>query len=306
MLFTTTGQVIDGFHILGLAPYPLHLLNGPSPVIFDGGASCAGRIYVDAIKSVLGDRHPSTLFITHVHWDHCGAVSHLKAAFPDMKVAASQLSAEILKRENALKLISRLNNSARETLDSFPDVDPSMLLENSFRPFEVDIKLEDGQIIDLGGGSTVKVLATPGHTRDHLSYYLPREKILIAGESSGCLDASGNIITEFASDYDAYMSSLQRIASLPVEILCQGHRIVFVGREEVSGFFERSITDAVVLRDRVYELLEEEDGSIERVVQKIKAERYDTIKGIKQPLAPYLLNLTAQVRHLYGKWTVSE
>ncbi len=298
MLFTTTGHLREDFYILGLAPYPLHLLDGLNPALFDGGPSCAGRIYIDAIKSVLGDRQPALLFLTHAHWDHCGAVSHLKKAFPDMKIAASPLTAQILKRENALAMISKLNKSAREMVSALPNVNDAMLLTDPFVPFDIDVELEDGQTIDLGEGVTVEALATPGHTRDHMSFYLPGRKILIAAESSGCLDGAGNIITEFASDYENYMASLRRIANLPVEILCQGHRIVFVGREEVNSFFEQSIGDAVYFKTRVCELLIEEKGSIEQVVQRIKEERYDIIPGPKQPLVPYLLNVTAQVKHL--------
>lgn len=302
MLFTTTGLVRDSFYISGLSTYPVHLLDVPSnPVLFDGGIICAGKIYVDAIRSVLADRQPTMLFISHLHWDHCGAVSYLKDAFPSLKIAASNQAAEILKRENALALIKKLNEEARTYVNNLPEIDPSQLINESFRPFKVDIILEDGQTIELGQGATVEVLATPGHTRDHLSYYLPKEKILIAGESSGCLESSGNIITEFLSDYEAYMSSLQRLAALPVEVLCQGHRFVFVGREEVRAFLERSISEAICFKDRVCGLLDEEGGSIDRVIQRIKAEMYDTIKGPKQPEVPYLLNVAAQVKHLAGK-----
>ncbi len=302
MLFTTTGLVRDSFYISGLSTYPVHLLDVPSnPVLFDGGIICAGKIYVDAIRSVLADRQPTMLFISHLHWDQCGAVSYLKDAFPSLKIAASNQAAEILKRENALALIKKLNEEARTYVNNLPEIDPSQLINESFRPFKVDIILEDGQTIELGQGATVEVLATPGHTRDHLSYYLPKEKILIAGESSGCLESSGNIITEFLSDYEAYMSSLQRLAALPVEVLCQGHRFVFVGREEVRAFLERSISEAICFKDRVCGLLDEEGGSIDRVIQRIKAEMYDTIKGPKQPEVPYLLNVAAQVKHLAGK-----
>jgi len=51
----------------------------------------------------------------------------------------------------------------------------------------------------------------------------------------------------------------------------------------------------------VYELLREEAGSEERVVARIKEERYDIVKGVKQPEGPYLLNVRAQVANLAQK-----
>jgi glyoxylase-like metal-dependent hydrolase (beta-lactamase superfamily II) len=145
------------------------------------------------------------------------------------------------------------------------------------------------------------VLGTPGHTRDLLSYYIPQKRILIAAEASGSLDSIGNVIPQFLYDYDAYLSSLKRLADLPVEILCQGHRIVFVGGDEIRAFFTRSISESIKFKERVHELLETEAGSIDRVVRRIKAEQYDINQGIKQPEGPYLLNLRAQVTRLAEK-----
>ncbi len=301
MIFTTTGLVQKSLYILGHSAYPIYLLDSPNPVLFDAGTSCVGKMYVEAIRSVLGKRQPTMLFLSHVHWDHCGSVSYLKDAFPSLKIASSFDSKEILKRPNAQALIRKLNGESRVIVSAYPGVDSSQLIDEEFRPFEVDIELKDGQIIELGEGTIVEVLATPGHTRDHLSYYLPKEKILIATESAGGVDSSGGFITEFLTDYDLYMSSLQRLSELPVEVLCQGHRIVFVGKEEVKSFFARSRIEAILHKDRICQLLDEEGGSTERVIRRVKAERYDTIKGIKQPELPYMLNLTAQVNHLAGK-----
>lgn len=301
VLFSTTGLVKDRFYISGSATYPVHLLDSLRPVLFEAGTTSVGKIYVDAIRSILGKRQPAILFLTHVHWDHCGAASYLKDAFPSLKIAASHEASEILKRQSAIELIAKLNRSATAIVASLPGVDPSMLTDEAFRPFNVDMELKDGQIIELEEGMTVEILATPGHTRDLLSFYLPQAKILIASEASGCLDSAGNIMTEFLSDYDAYLNSLQRLADLPAEVLCQGHRIVFVGREEVKAFFTRSVSEAIRFKERIYELLGEEGGSMDRVVGRIKAERYDIIKGIKQPEVPYLINLRAQVTHLAGK-----
>jgi hypothetical protein len=91
------------------------------------------------------------------------------------------------------------------------------------------------------------------------------------------------------------------LSALSVEVFCQGHRLVFVGRDEVRAFFESSMREAKRFKKQVYQLLDEEHGSINRVVQRIKAEHYDILAEPKQPEIPYLLNLTAQVKHLAGK-----
>lgn len=301
MLFTMTGLVKDHFYVLGLASFPVYLLDCGKPVLFEGGVTCAGRIYVEAIESVLGVRQPEILFITHAHWDHCGAVYCLKSAFPSLRIAASRESIEILKRAHARKLIDRLNESAKAIVASLSGVNSSRLVNETFRPFEVDIELKGGQIIELNEGLSVEVLATPGHTRDLLSYYIPQKGLLVASDVSGILDSSGNIITQFLVDYDAYLASLKHLPDLPVEILCQGHRLVIVGKEEVGTFLTRSISATIHFKDRVYELLETEAGSIDRVVERIKAEQYDCDKGPKQPEVPYILNLRAQVTHLAEK-----
>ncbi|HHT45902.1 MAG TPA: MBL fold metallo-hydrolase [Firmicutes bacterium] len=298
MIFRSTGRVKDNFYILGLATYPLHLLDGPHPVLFEGGTSCAGKLYVDAIRSILGERQPEILFLTHVHWDHCGAVSYLKQAFPKMKIAASLQAVQILQRPRALELIAKLNKDAQGILSNLPGIDSSRLLDGSFYPFEVDIQIEDRQIFDLGHGTSVEVLATPGHTRDHHSYYISDQKILVAGDAAGTLDSSGNIMCEFLYDYEAYITTIEKLAALPIEVFCQGHRLVLVGRDEVKDFFESSMKKAVRFKNQVFKLLDEECGSTDRVVQRIKKEYYDNIPEPKQPEIPYLLNLTAQVKHL--------
>lgn len=298
MFFSTTGQVTENFYILGLATFPVHLLDGPQPVLFEGGTSCAGKLYVEAVRSILGKRQPEILFFTHAHWDHCGAVSYLKEAFPGMKIAASPQSAQILKRPRVLELIDRLSKDARDIVSGFPGIDASRLLDGSFHPFAVDIQIADKQIFGLGDGFAVEVLATPGHTRDHHSYYLPRQKALVAGDAAGTVDSSGGIACEFLHDYKAYLATIAKLAALPIEVFCQGHRIVLQGRDEVKNFFERSMRETIGFKSEVRKLLDEESGSVDRVIRRIKAEHYDALPEPKQPEIPYLINLTAQVKHL--------
>ncbi|HCF51366.1 MAG TPA: hypothetical protein DER60_13855 [Syntrophomonas sp.] len=292
---------MNKLYALGPGEYRTYLWDAPHPALFEGGVAFAGRIYVEAVRSVLGRRQPQWLFLTHAHWDHCGAAAYLKEAFPDMKIAASPRAVQILKRPNALKLIAQLNQEAGEEVRLSPDFAGLPLTDRPFRSFAVDVEIDDGQVLELGKGFAVEALATPGHTRDHLSYYLPHQKILMVGETAGILRQTGELSCGFVSDYEAYLSSLRRLASLPVEMLCQGHLLAVVGRAEVKAFFDRSIDETLRFRDTIYRLLDEEAGSIDGVVRRMKSRYYDSLPMPKQPEAPYLINATAQVTHLAAK-----
>lgn len=300
MIIDKIGHIKNNFYYLGFIECPIFLLDGPEPVIFDAGVTCAGKIYAEAIRSVLGQRQPAWLYITHVHWDHCGAASYLQKAFPGLKIAATSMAANILQRPNALSLINKLNQVIQEQMLSNPDLDPSLLNMEPFVPFKIDKELSDGQTYRIGS-TTLQVLATPGHTQDHHSFYLPHEKILIAGEAAGVFYSHNVISPEFTSDYDAYLASLRRIASLPVEILAQGHYYILAGEEEIRTFFAHSIKETISFKDRVMELLDEENGNLERVINTMKAERYDAVPDLKQPEVTYLINLKAKVAHLAGR-----
>ena len=301
MVIRKSGHIDNSLYYLLHPDFPIFLLDRAKPVLFDAGLCCAGKLYVNAIKSVLGERQPSILFLTHSHWDHCGSVSTLKKAFPDMKVAASPLAAEVVKRPNALALIQKLNNEAAAQIRLVVPGVENLLVNEPFCPFEVDIELKDQQVFYLGDGTTLEVMATPGHTQDHHSFYLPHEKILIAGEAAGVYYGPNTISPEFVSDYDSYLSSLQRLALLPVEVYCQGHYACLTGEEEISAYFERSLRETIRFKERVFELLDEEDGSIERVIQRVKTEQFDGNKDLKQPEATYMLNLKARVANLAAK-----
>ncbi len=294
MIFDRTGAATEGFHALGLAQVPTYLLEAPRPALFDAGFSCLGPWYARDARRVLGPRQPAYLFLTHVHFDHCGAAAQLKRAFPGLKVAASRRAAEIMARPNALALMERLNHAAAEQVRAWA---PELGETPGFEPFEVDLVLEDGQEVDLGDGLTVRALATPGHTWDFMSYHVPQRDILVASEAVGCADGTGYVVSEFLVDYDAYVGSLRRLAGLGARVLCQGHRLIYLD-EAVDEYIARSLQAAADYKEWVESLLEQEDGDLERVAQRVRAQEYDPRPQPKQPLPAYLLNLRARVGHL--------
>lgn len=297
MIIKTTGRIADFLYILGQHNFPTHLLMGREPSLFEAGLACLGSAYVNDVRSVLPRTQPSYLFLTHVHFDHCGAAAYIKKAFPDMKICASERGRDIIQRPNAVKTIAMLSREAFTLIEA---QSPGLADEVPFEPFAVDEVLSEGDRIEIDREMTVQVLATPGHTWDALSYYIPEKKLLLAGEAGGIMDPTGFFFTEFLVDYDSYLDSMERLAALEVDILSQSHHQVFTG-EDARSFFPRSIKAAHRFKERVETLLDRENGDIEKVASKIKAEEYDPKPDPKQPEPAYLINLKAKVRHLAAR-----
>jgi glyoxylase-like metal-dependent hydrolase (beta-lactamase superfamily II) len=292
LIFNKTGEVRDGFFVVGWSHNPIYLLKGKKPVLFDGGLALLGGVYRDAIMSILNGDSPRVVFITHVHFDHCGAVPYLKKVFPGLKAAASRKARDILERPNAIKLIQKLSEGAANVLFEF---DEAKLVRDPFEPFEVDRVLGDGDTVDLEDGLTVRVLATPGHTNDFLSYYVPEKKLLVASESAGCALSSGYISSDSLTDFGVYLNCLKRLASLDAQILCQGHRYVYVD-EDVNAFLQRSIRGALDFKAMVEEYWIREKGNLGSVLKRIRETEYDPLPSPKQLEPAYMINLELRIK----------
>ncbi|MGE5842333.1 MAG: MBL fold metallo-hydrolase [Deltaproteobacteria bacterium] len=292
MIFSETGEVREGFFVAGWSHNPVYLLRGNLPVLFDGGLTLLGKVYREAITSILKSDLPRIVFLTHVHFDHCGAVPHLKKAFPGLKAAASQKAKDILQRPNAIKLIRKLSENTEQILSEFRE---ESLNREPFDPFDVDLVLQDGDEVELEEGLTVQALATPGHTWDFMSYYVPQKKILVASESAGCALSSGYISPDSLTDFGVYLNSLKRLSSLDARILCQGHRYVYLD-EDVEAFFLRSLQTALEFKTVVEEYWHKERGDLRQVVRKIKEIEYDPLPMPKQPEPAFVINLEARIR----------
>jgi len=294
VIFGGTGEVRDGLFVIGSAHNPIYLVKSEKPILIEGGISLLGEVYRRDLKERLGKARPVMILLTHVHFDHCGAVPYLKKTWQDMKVAASPESAEILERPNAVKLIKALSESAGE---SVMGIDEELLVKDGFEPFGVDMILHDGDSIEIGGGLSVRVLSTPGHTRDFLTYYVPEKKILVASEAGGCALSSGQISVDCLTDFEIYMKSFDRLASLDAEVLCQGHRCVYTD-EDVELFLQRSRQAALEFKAMVEEFWQRESHDMGRVMARIKEMEYDPLPHPKQPEQAYLANLGARVKSI--------
>jgi len=107
-------------------------------------------------------------------------------------------------------------------------------------PVRVDKHLEDGDRLDLAGGT--RVIFTPGHTPGHLSLYLERPKVLVAGDA---LTAEGGHLNgpnpPFTLDVGEAARSVRRLAELDVETIVCYHGGV-VG-DDANGQLRRVVQE---------------------------------------------------------------
>jgi len=295
MVKISGGEITNDFYALGTPDFPAYLLKGKQPVLFDAGMTFMGPRYLDDLKASLGGPQMlAFLLLTHSHFDHSGAAPFLKRNIPGLKVAASRLAGEIFKRPNAIKLIQSLSQGMEEKFrDEIGERDVS------FQGLDLDRTFEDGDIVELEDGTTIQVISTPGHTRDAVSYYIPRLKALVVGEAVGGVDRESAIRPVFLSSYEDYLASLEKLRSLDIKILLFGHHYFVI--EDAQEMIVRGIESTRAFAQRIEEELDAAGGDQEAVVQKIFNEDRRERNSTGMEDRPMLLNLTAQVKAIGGR-----
>jgi glyoxylase-like metal-dependent hydrolase (beta-lactamase superfamily II) len=131
------------------------------------------------------------IIITHNHEDHTGGLEALKERWPDARVA----------KYIPEKYQASFTDHSEGTVP-LPSVEFSAL--------------ESGQVLPVEG-ATLQVIATPGHTLDHISLYVKEENTIIAGD---CVLGSG---TAVFSNLHLYLQSLRRLLKLNARSIYPGH-----------------------------------------------------------------------------------
>jgi glyoxylase-like metal-dependent hydrolase (beta-lactamase superfamily II) len=78
-----------------------------------------------------------------------------------------------------------------------------------------------GDRIPLGGGTTLRVIHTPGHASNHLCYLLEEEKLLFTGDH--VMQGSTVVINPPDGDMAAYLSALTSLQDEDLDWLAPGH-----------------------------------------------------------------------------------
>jgi hydroxyacylglutathione hydrolase len=81
-------------------------------------------------------------------------------------------------------------------------------------------ELGDGDIVRVGN-LNVTALYTPGHSADHLSFWLAGDRAVFTGDL--VLGSGSSMVTYPEGDVAAYLRSLERLAAMKPRILFPGH-----------------------------------------------------------------------------------
>ena len=223
-------RIADGVYVLPIPRGPREaegFLN--LTLILDGES---GNTLVDtglpgqeeAIASALGEagvgaRDLRRIIFTHQDLDHVGSGAALVRR-SGARVMAHAADAPYIEGERRPQM--------REVLERL-------------EPVGVDERLEDTERLELAGG--IRVIFTPGHTPGHLSLYLERSKVLVAGDA---LTAEGGSLNgpnpSMTLDVGEAARSLRRLAELDVQtVVCYHGGVV---DEDANGQLQRVVEEA--------------------------------------------------------------
>lgn len=291
MILESSGKIAEGLFAIGDAGLPAFLLTGERPALFDAGMTFMGPAYLRDLDALLGDAgRLRFLFLTHAHFDHCGSGPYLKRKIPGLCVGAHPLAAETFGKPGAVSLIRSLSLDYEQQHASQTGGE-----DIAFDALPVDMPLKDGMHVDLGGGAGFQVIATPGHTRDSISFYIPKYRALITGEAIGVFDRNMTIHPEYLASFRDYLASLEKLARLDVDIILMSHYFTLTG-EDARRYLPRSIARTAAFRARIEGYLRASGGDREAVVQRIYREDFEETGAILQEARPFLINLAAKVR----------
>lgn len=283
-----SGKITERIYFLGNMAFPVYLIKGSRTALIDSGVTICGPFILKDLEKYLGNPRDLNLnLLTHSHFDHCGSSPFLKRNIPGLKIGASEVASQVFSNPRAIELIQSLSFELEKGMELPPGADIS------FKGLEVDTILKDGDLIDLGKGTKIEVISTPGHTRCCLSYYLKKDQALFFSEAGGVPDAEGKIQPQFLSSYSDYLTSLRRMAQYPIKMIGLAHGGILTGKE-VEGYLENSIKETRDFKERIKRYLDKY-REMKEAVEVIAREDYQKGK-IMQGERAYRINLEAMVK----------
>jgi len=269
----------DRVAVAGNCIYPGYVVAGTErTLMIDCGLNILGPRYIKSLGDILGPgRILDYLFLTHSHYDHLGAAPCLKRRIPALRIGGHEKIEFLMAKESVIRRMTELGDIQRPLFPGLEDDDTSL------GPIRLDLKLKDGDVIDLGG-IRCEVYASPGHTADSLAYFFPDIRALFPGEAIGVPEGrdGAGVQVEFLSSVNEYVETIRRLRDLKPDKIFMAHAWVFTG-EDARDFFSRSLEETGKYCALIERYLEGADGNVSKAVETMARVEYDEKGTIFQP-----------------------
>ena len=179
-----------------------YYLHGKKHALIETGTSLSVPYIVDALPNVDLDY----IFVTHVHLDHAGGAGDLARKYPHASVIVHPRGRKHLIDPD--RLVDSVRAATGELFALYGEAIPI----DAARVHEA----EDGERFDLGDGTIIEAIYSPGHAPHHLCFFEPTERMLFAGDAAGAL-REGNLYCTTpppSFDLEASLRTIDRLRAL--------------------------------------------------------------------------------------------
>ena len=205
-------KIFGNLYFVGTVPASVHIVDtGDGLIVFDTGYDESLDLVIEHIQEIgFSVNNIKSIFITHGHIDHMGGAKRLK----ELCGAKIYLGKEDEKSATGAKDLSFAKELGMEFTQTFVP----------------DVLIDDGDVFTMGN-TTVRAVATPGHTLGAMSYFFnvtDGNETFIAGLHGGMGVNSlttgylinHNLPFELRSDY---ANSMNRLSKEKVDIFLGNH-----------------------------------------------------------------------------------
>ncbi len=200
--------------------YPTLIQVNNKSMLVDCGYEETFEEFVAALGSIgMTIKDLNAIIISHDDIDHLGALHLFKNANPDLIIYSSKIEEPSVSGKVKSERLIQAENS----LDNIPEEHKNWAIEfiqqlKNIQRINVELTLDDNDKIE----EEIVVIHTPGHTKGHISLYIPSESTIIASDAIVIEGDELDIANpEFTLDITSALKSVEKIRDLkPAKLIC--------------------------------------------------------------------------------------
>lgn len=211
---------------------------------------------------------PSSVIITHGHWDHFYGISEIKKMFPELKVYSSSVEKSFIENPY-LEFYSYFSSTSPLKMPDIPI---------GFKGITVDGTIDDG-IIEIDGES-MEIIPFSGHSP--LGIGILYKEVLFSGDCLYSIYSLNMFKMPFYTDIENQFKDLDRLSNYEIDYCLPSHGLPIRGVKDFKNALIENRKKLVSLERLILELIKEKKS--EEQLKKEIAEKL----SIKFDLTKYI------------------